>query len=163
MSIAETIYEDAAAIGRFRAWIGLIVACVIGFILFIAGIAQLYSGKTKEPVTGTIKTVSCTLVKTNHECNAMITYMVNGNGYNTNVFLTSKTPYTAGQTLTVYVNPADPNDVSAFSDISGWYFLGGAVLVVLIGYAMFWISHRYKFFAAAEGVGTAGSVIRNIW
>lgn len=163
MSITETIYEDAAAIGRFRAWVGLIVACVIGFILFIAGIVQLYSSKTKDTVSGTIKTVSCTLTNKTYECNAMITYMVNGNGYNTNVVLTSKTPYVEGQTITIYVNLADPNDVSAISDISGWYFITGAVFVVLIGYAMLWISQKYKFFAAAEGVGMAGSVIRNIW
>jgi hypothetical protein len=163
MSITETIYEDAAAIGRFRAWIGLIAACVIGFILFIAGIAKLFSGKTKQSVSGTIKTVSCTLTNTMYECNAMITYMVNGNGYNTNVVLTSKTPYTPGQTLSIYVNPSDPNDVSAIPDISGWYFIMGAFFIILIGYAILWVSQKYKFFAAAEGVGTAGSVIRNMW
>lgn len=163
MSVAETIYEDAAAIGRFRAWIGLMVACVIGFILFIAGVAKLYSGKTNQAVSGTIKTVSCTLTNKTYQCNAVVSYMVNENGYNTNIVLTSATPYTVGQNLTIYVNPSDPNDISANADMSGWYFIAAAVFIVLIGYAVLWVSQKYKFFAAAEGVGTAGSVIRNIW
>lgn len=163
MSITETIYEDAAAIGRFRAWIGLIVACVIAFILLIVGIVKLYSGKTNQTVPGTIKTVSCTLSNKTYQCNATVAYTVNQIGYTKNIVLNSSTPYTAGQDITIYVNPADPNDVSAVSDISGWYFISGAILFVLIGYAMYWLSQKYKFFAAAEGVGTAGSVIRSMW
>lgn len=163
MSITETIYEDAAAIGRFRAWIGLIVACVIAFILFIAGVVKLYSGKTNQSLPGTIKTVSCTLSNKTYQCNATIAYTMNQIGYTTNIVLNSTTPYTSGQDITIYVNPSDPNDVSAVSDISGWYFIIGAILIVSIGYATLWISQKYKFFAAAEGVGTAGSVIRSIW
>jgi hypothetical protein len=158
-SITETIYEDAASIGRFRAWIGLIVGCIAGLILFFVGLAKVYSGKTKQQsVVGKIKTVSCD----KNTCTADVTYTVDQKSYISTLVLPVSS-YAAEQTLTIYANSSDPKDVSALPDISGWYFIAGGVLIVLFAYLMLWISQKYKFFAAAEGVGVAGSLVKNMW
>ena len=157
-SITENIYEDAASIGRFRAWIGLIIGCILGLILFFVGLAKVYSSKTKQPVVGKIKTVSCD----KNTCTADVTYTINQQSYISTIVLPVSS-YAAEQTLTIYVNPSDPKDISALSDISGWYFIAGGVLIVLSAYLMLWISQKYKFFAAAQGVGVAGSLIKNMW
>jgi hypothetical protein len=170
-SIGATIYEDAASIGRFRAWIGLAIAGFIGLILFGYGVKKLYSGNKytasvkgesnggcgPEPTSSPTSKTS----PTSPIYNCPFMYSVNNQVYYKT--FQSSTPYSAHQIETVYYDPSNPSDSSLTGDISGWYFIIGAVVIVAIAYFVLWLSQRYKFFAAAEGVGMAGNVVRNMW
>ena len=84
--------------------------------------------------------------------------MVNGVGYQANV--TTSISYKVDQSIPLYVNASDAMDVVATQEFSGWYFILAGLVIAALGYVIVWISHRYTFFAAAEGVGLAGNVLR---
>lgn len=162
--LAEEIYDGAASFGIFMSLIGLIIGSIIGICLIAGGIyfcmkKNVYTSNT----IATVKSISChdvtstdgrNQVQTNNICNMTITYEVNNkiitNQLNTNIH------YSVNDTFTILYNPSNPNEIAEF--ISNWKILGG----VLIGFGIFiiggvilqyYIVRRYKFAAAAAGVG----------
>ena len=176
--IGNALYEDAAAIGRFRTFIGLIIASIIGLILFIFGAYRIMYGKKYEEIPAVITKVgSCqttTTTTTSHNtttstplttCLVDVKYTFNNVEHTSTVTMTQdiNNLFAVGQTVTVYIDPASPGSAHASPDLSGWIFIALALLAVGIGYFSYWLSERYKFFAAAEGAGLAVNVTRGMW
>lgn len=174
MSVADTIYNDAASLGRLRALIGLIAGAVIAIILFFVGIAKI---NTKNPHTQQVQATVTQLTgcsttnpqKSSYQCTIAVKYTVNGTEYNNASFpLTSEgaMPY-VNQMITAYYDPANPSSLSSESAdgdrTNGKIMIGASFFVVGISYFIWWLSKRYQFFAAAQGVGTAGSMMQSMW
>jgi hypothetical protein len=67
--------------------------------------------------------------------------------------------------MTVYIDPLNPIDCSLESKqmdtTAGMIVVGIAVVVIASAVLLWWLSQRYKFFAAAEGVGLGANVVMN--
>ena len=100
-----------------------------------------------------------------------ISYMYNGQRYPAEPgFFSLNTPmsdrqYVKGNTIDIYIDPNEPQNFSLESlqsdRLAGWICIGFAVLIVGMAYLMRWLSQRYKFLAAAEGVGLGVNIIGN--
>lgn len=170
--LGDQLYNDAASLGRLRALIGLIAGVVIAVIMIIIGIARLISASSKKHTMSVVATVtqltgcqSLTPSNPSYECTVALSYTVNGVVYNVSSFSsTSKKMMAVGQTITVYYDPANPNDISNesryYEKKIGWGLIGLAILIIGMAYFFWWLSNRYTFFAAAEGVGTVAQLFR---
>lgn len=64
--------------------------------------------------------------------------------------------YYAGEQITIYVKKGSPTDISLTKDVpnwTGWLLIGLALLIILGSWFWYWASRKWKFVAAAEGVG----------
>lgn len=179
-SIGNTIYEDAASVGRFRTLIGFIIASVIGLILFIFGVYRMMYGKKYEEVSAVITKVgSCqtsTTTSTNSQhatttsssttCLLDVKYTFNKIEYTATALTMTQDMnnlFAVGHSVSIYIDPTSPEVAHASPEISGSVFIIIGLIVVGIGYLSYWLSNRYKFFAAAEGAGLAADVLRGNW
>ena len=178
--IGDQLYTGAAEVGKIRTTMSLVVAIIIGVILFGIGISLLLKKNVHTfTVSALIDSANCSQTTrvtnnatyTNYICDMKISYMYNGQRYPAEPgFFSLNAPmsdrqYVKGNTIDVYINPNEPQNFSLESlqsdRFAGWICIGFAVLIVGMAYLMRWLAQRYKFLAAAEGVGLGANIISN--
>ena len=155
--LGNQIYDGAASFGRFMSIVSLVIGSIISITLLIIGFYLIftktkYTGETDGKVVG----VNCgNQSGKGYACIAVVEYKVNGTVYKMSLN-TSQTLYD-GQIFRIVYIPADP----AKSQIKGISrkMVGGiliAIALVVFGLAFlhYYIVNRFKFAAAASGVGT---------
>jgi hypothetical protein len=167
--LGDEIYSGAAEVGQIRTTIGLVIGSIIGLIFIAVGIYLEFFDKNKhtKDILATVVDANCTSVATrdnvNINCALNIKYTVDGKEYKGFVN-TNDTTHVKDNIIRVYIDPANPSDVSMQS-LSADKTMGIFIIIfglVAIGISVFswWLSRRYKFFAAAEGVGMGVNLIR---
>jgi hypothetical protein len=168
--LGDRLYNDAASLGRLRALIGLVVGSIIAVVIFMVGVSKMMSTNKHSAgiqakitqLTGCSNTSPKTPV---YQCTVALTYIVNGVTYNVPSFkASSAAPLVVNDPIMIYYDPANPTDISSDSldgdKKLGMILMGVAFLIVGMAYFFWWLSKRYAFFAAAEGVGLAGQALR---
>jgi hypothetical protein len=172
--IGKEVYSGAAEFGRIRAAIGFVVGVIVGTIFIIGGVALI---KKKVKLTGKVQgTVtnhpSCTLHQDDQDqslfkcLDVNIKYTVGDKDYNITVQTDSSTKYSNNTTMNVYFNPSNPGNGQLLSDdmhVLGWVGLVLGIILVIGSSVQLWLSRKYKFVAAAQGVGGAISIAENIF
>ena len=76
---------------------------------------------------------------------------------------TSDGYHQVGDNVIIYIDPNNPSDYSNESKsqdrIAGFIFIGFAVFFVCIAAVMWYLSQKYKFIGAVEGVGLGANII----
>ena len=160
--LGDQLYDGAASFGRFMAYIWFGIFSLIALVFFILGIVFLF-GKNKYIATdGKITSITSPQCKENPngKCNSVVEYRVNNNTYKTNLY----TPYNSyeGQTIKIEYDSSDPHRAQLkgmHPKVLALIFFGIAILLFGIGYLIYYINTRYKFAAAASGVGTGFDMI----
>lgn len=175
-SLGDDLYTGAAEVGKIRTTISLVIACVIGVMLIVFGVYLLFKeNKHTTAVTATIVDImpngncTSTIDRNNTQivsCDVHVTYDYNGKTYvPANVLRTTDGFHSKNGTMTVYIDPLNPIDCSLESKqmdtTAGMIVVGIAVVVIASAILLWWLSQRYKFFAAAEGVGLGANVVMN--
>lgn len=162
--IGGEIYEGAAQFGRFSAWVTLVFGNIVGAVLLGVGFFLLFSKATySKEVVATIKDAKCerlkdeTNARVNNDCILQLQYTVNKQVYTAQIQTTSGKYYSNGGTLNIKYNPENPTDVTTAPKRKtiGWILVGVGILFVISSWVTWWIVRKFKFAAAADGVGTA--------
>jgi hypothetical protein len=166
--VAKKLYKGAASLGTFETKMHTYAGYFIGFLLGLFALFLImrngkYSGKT----TGTIKAINneniCKVKNPDpknlsYSCSFNLFYTANGREQTkefTNVTTTKQ--YADGQTLTIYFNPNQLDDISLSSDSSktlGFVLLGVAIFIIFLSWFQYYKVKKFKFLAAEEGVNT---------
>lgn len=171
--LGQDLYSGAASFGRFEAGIGAVIATLIAIVAIIVGIAlitakNIYSGKT----TATIVKAVCTPytdTKAKQEmyiCNLNIKYKINNTEYTNSISTNDDIDYTHKRTIDIEWDKAknDPYDIKVVPALSqraiGWIVIAVGVFILAAAWLTVYITRRFKFAAAAEGVGGAYGIIR---
>lgn len=157
-NIASNVYDGAAEFGRFMALIGLIIGCLIGVVMLIGGIALFFKkNKYTKIVSGKVTKAQCNNINNSISCTITAEYTVNNKSYTIENIMNGKRYYSPGDTIEIYYDPTDPglsstNKPFSFAIIGG--ILIGIALLIIGGVALnYYIATRFKFAAAANGVG----------
>jgi len=163
--IGDQLYSGAAEVGKIRTTIGLIIAVIIGISFLLK--KNVYTFK----VSALIDSANCVqIASTRYTCDLKISYTYKGDRYPIepaffSINTSSNFPYAKGDLVDVFIDPNNPSDHSLESlqidRIAGWLCVGFAVGIIGIAYLMRWLSQRYKFFAAAQGIEFGVDIIRN--
>jgi len=168
-SISEQIYSGTATVGR--TW-SLIVAIIITFIslfFLIGGIILLlrktkYSNKISASI---IDNVKCSPIfhvnggseRTTYNCNDIkVEYYIDDKKYASklNIPNINDNKYKKGDKLDIYYNISNLTDINYQSDSShtlGIVIIVFFVFILLVVWINYWLTTKYKFLAATEGVG----------
>lgn len=169
-SLSSEIYGDAAGFGKIMSWIGAIVGTFIGIGMVIGGIILLgKKNKYSASTQATIDTASCSPYNdgqtTGYNCTLVVHYTVNGQVYNRTFTTISASSYASGQLVTISYNPDSPSDSqigNTSTKVIGGVLLGFGLFILISAWVMVWLTMKYRFAAAAEGVSGAWSMLRNI-
>lgn len=168
-SVGSEIYSGAASFGVAWALIGAIFATIISIILFGVGIYFLTRKIDRDSYSATVLYINgpggppCQKTQDNpvqYSCTVTIKY----DGYPSPIDInyTGNQVYYVGQKITIYVKKGNPTDITLDKPTPkwfGWFMIAGAICLLLISWFWYWASRKWKFIAAAEGVGGAVNII----
>jgi hypothetical protein len=170
--LADDVYDGSAAFGKFMGLVTLITGLIIGIGLIIGGIFLLLKKETyNTSTTAVVKTVSCsnnpsTDSKNNttytYSCHLTVEYTTNKNEKMTSDTTTNRT-YSVGENITIYYNDTNPKVIA--SKLTAWKLIGGVLLgfgIVILASSIlhYYVVNRFKFAAAANGVGQGIAMIK---
>lgn len=173
-SLGNEIYSGAADLGKFKTTIGLFFGIFFGIVLLIIGIVMLKKSDenkhTQQVSAKIVKLISCNSYydnnTLNYSCNFNISYDYNNKTYSPpeTIHVNTTILYNVGDSIYIYIDPNNPSDYSQESkkqDILIGYFIIGLSLILSIGSIVsWWLSRKYKIFAAYEGASVGLQLFR---
>ena len=163
---ADEIYSDAAALGRVRAIISLVIGSLIAIGLIIASIYFSSVASGYANVQGTVTEVSqCQIEPVGNNGSTRTVCLINysyvaadGKTYKGQ---SEGSTHVVGDIITVFYLKSDPATSSLNSYETLALILGGIGGVALVGTAIYgYITLRFKAAAAAVGAGTVVGLVR---
>lgn len=173
-SLVREMTDSAAKVGRVMTTVYMIGGILVGLVLLAVSIwlfkkpidhagqavAKVVSVKKCERVSS--KSPDNQVTYTTH-CNLELEYTVNGKVYKSAHSTSGSKYYTVGNTIPVRYNKDAPEDfvegkVSA-KRVAASVCLGVGLLVIGGSVFSWYMARKYKFVAAAQGMGTAYDII----
>jgi len=161
--LGEQVYSGAATFGLFMAKVGAAIGTIIGLLMIGFGIKFWASKEKYDGVTsGKIIQAQCApREKGQYQCFLKIEYFVNGTPY---TFEAQKNDqfYAQGYAIEVRYNSTNPQDATlgTSTKLAGMILTGIGLFIIIAAWVTLYIQRRFKFAAAAGGVGTAFDWIR---
>jgi hypothetical protein len=167
--------DSLSEIGKVQGSIGLIIAVIITVILFISATYLLFKQETFQKVLATITSVNCTLLPkttsngktspTTYDCNLTVQYIVNQNTFTSPLNINSQNDLTHTKTIEILYNPQNPNEIK-YESVSSKTLasISSVVGIIIMFFAglQYYLTHKYKAYAAATGVGVGASVVSSL-
>lgn len=162
------VYTGAADFGKFSAILGGIFGTLIA--LFIGGIGIYFiieANRRTKTASGTITESNCQ-TKTDESKTCMITVAYTSNQPSkmcTQKFtVQDESQFTKGKKVKVFFDSKDPCGSGSLesqknANIVGAALIVAAAIILLIVWLVVYLAFEYKFFAAAEGVGTVVDIL----
>ena len=160
----QDAYDASAKFGRFWAGLSAIIGTVLGVIFIGFGIYLLLKKNNRQQITATITAIngvssgnpSCgDTGDGKFSCRVSLHYVYNNVPHDVSTSYTGSVKYYLGQQIQITVDPKQPNvvDIDQSPKWGGFAFVGVGVFVILIVWAVYWLTGKSKVFAAAEGTG----------
>jgi len=164
--LGNEIYSGASDVGQITTSIRLVFGIICLIICLIIGIYLIFFDKNKhtQNVIATITDLSCININNNNvNCTLNVSYTFNNISYN-EIVTTEGTTYVKNQPITLYIDPSNPSDISpkslATDKTTGGIFIFIGIFIFFATLLSWWLSRKYKFFAAAEGVSLGLNMFR---
>jgi hypothetical protein len=176
--LADTVYDDASYLGTFQFIKNIIVGGIFSIIFLILGLyfllrKKIYTMSTVATINRTLNQKNCNFyVKNNnntsqgfYNCTLQLSYVVNNKTYESIANIDSNINYDNLNTIKIYYNPNNPEDLSISGDPPKWLgILFLVIALIIIAYCIFsyFIMKKSKFARAAAGVGLGYGLVKGM-
>jgi len=165
-AIGQEVYEGTASLGRFMAWVGLVVGGFISLILIVIGLVILIKKDNHSAKTvAKVKAAECKANTDNRgattiSCQLTITYNVDGKEYEKQMSTTGKM-VNKEDTMEIRYDPSNPdNFTDSNRKVVGWILLCIGLIILGVSIFQWYVATRYKMGAAAHGVGAFVDIVK---
>ena len=165
----ESIYTDAATLGKTSSYIYFVIAIVIAVILVIYAL-HINSQPQKPSVRAFIITASCTTYNTgnrynniNYSCLLEVKYKINEIEYVNKLTTTSNNVYNPNTYIDIEYDPSNPNSINILgmdNATQSKLSIGIAVFIVVAAGISYNLSQKSNIYAAGQGVNTVAGIFR---
>lgn len=161
----DNIYEGAVTLGQFWTYVGLIIGIIIAFFASIGSI-YLWAQDDSYLVDTSAKVLTSNCVKDRDffNCNLNVEYNVNENILSGNINYLNKDIPNIGKIITVTYDRNNPTRVTNYQirnkTLAIVIFFISVIILGFLGFR-FWMARNFKFYAAAEGVGSTLNLFRS--
>lgn len=158
-NVGNEIYDGAADVGKVSVTISSFIMGFISIILFIAGVYLLLKKNVHTfTISSTVLDAECSQYAVKNQiknnCNLHISYNYDGKTFGGKL-TTSGEKYSKGDNVDIYIDPTNPSDYSTESlhtdRMAGWISIGIAIFIIAMTILNYYLTYKYKFFAAAQG------------
>ena len=165
--LGNQLYEDTASFGRFMNTIGTVIGLICCAIFFFIGV-KVYNTPPVYTVPASMKVNTVNAIRTrDSKGNLIVTYDVMGTisncGTNPVPLLNADNKYSEGGKYNVFITKGcsskDARISTENNKLVGGGIAFGMIVVAILICAYYYIIHKYKFAAAASGVGSAFNMI----
>jgi len=169
-TLGEDIYTGTAEFGRVWSIISAVMGTVFSILLIIGGIYIIYhKNHLKSDPNGRVDAdppPECHTIRSGDDttttCSAYVSYIANGKDMTNIKVGTGSTLYDAGQTITIYYDPATPDkpETDPAPDSVGWVVIGVGIFMLIGVWVWAYLANKYKAAAAMTGVGQFAHMLR---
>lgn len=167
-SVTNTLYTNAAQLGRFWVIVRAIFTTVIGIIVIIIGVIVLIQHYSKKETIGIVlEPSSCvTEVSANNDekvklCNTKVEYEVDGENYVTEIPTGTSSFEKDDDNIQIWYHPGKPDkpEYERNPEWIGWVLILISVLIIIGAWFWVWLTRKYQLLAAAEGASGVLSMV----
>jgi hypothetical protein len=172
--IADKLYEGSGDLGRFQSTLTLICGIILGIIIIIVGVYWVVSSDDGDYlyIPGTVTVADCVENKTydskgnliiKYVCTLTLSYVIEGATHTGELRTNSTTKYNVGETLSLAVSKANIQkiELAGMSDMTiGGISICCAILMMCGSSLNYYMTSRFKMYAAAQGASTVVGVFR---
>lgn len=169
-SFVKDYVDTTAPVGTFLTGFRFYVSIFI-FLILLGFAIHLFFFRARD--NHHTASINATVIKSicsqydskdkNKNCDLTLEYMVGSNKYQTPFH--SNSEYLVGQTISIYYDPNNPNDISDDSPttdkIGAGILLGVGLLIVAGAYFSYWLSQKYPVYASFETTAAGASMFSN--
>ena len=156
--ILSSLYTGSADLGVFMADLGMVVGLILGVMILLVGFNKtLYEDDLYLNVMGRVKKI---LYKDNDGMESEpyyvynVMYNVGDTTYNERINQTHIIKqYMNNEPISLWVDKNDHNNVSLVR-YNGPTLMSLALIIVSMAYVNYYLTHRFKFYAAGKGTST---------
>lgn len=161
------LYDAARSLGVFKAYLGLIITGIIGFILLIISVSLLFRDDSHLVDTrATITRSDCERknIENNvtYDCDLDVNYNVENDTYTGRIMQTSNIPLNVNNKIFVTYDKNEPSNVTPKQLRSKTTALILFIIaLILVGFSGFnyFMSTRFSLYAAAQGTATTANIL----
>jgi hypothetical protein len=169
------LYSGLGGLGIFKADLIVLISIAVIVVLVLVGFGTIATDDSNkyENVQGIIVDPNCEKTSVsydnkgypidNYKCHIMVTYQFAGKVYTNKIYQEGTSKYIKNEPVELLVTKNDPNTVQ-FATMNkttkGCLFLSAAVLVGLLAYINYYLTYKYKVFAAAQGASSVFGLFR---
>jgi hypothetical protein len=159
------IYNSVSGLGELRSSLGLYIGGGVAIILGIVAIVFAFKNQSDLIDTTAIVTqVTCKPKDSKkYDCDLTVSFSINEKQYTGNFSMTSDKLLAQNDTILVSYNKTNPTIVTAkVTRNTSIALILGIVAVVLFAavYLNYYLTHRYKIYAAAQGTETIFDLLK---
>jgi hypothetical protein len=166
VDLASEIYEDTSSLGRVISLISLIVGIIIAIILFIFAFG--YQSTPDKPSTkATILSSSCATIinnnNTEYSCILNLKYTIDNKEFTNYITTQSNIYYNQNAQIDISYELDNPNKIyikSLDNMTISLISCGIGVVIILASAINYYLTYRYKFYAAGQGVASTVRLFR---
>jgi hypothetical protein len=163
------IYSGLGGIGGFKAELYLIIAIIAAIILIVVSIYFIATDDENKylRIEGNVLTPSCVKASTTYDergrptdtykCHIDVSYQINDKLYTKKIYVVGSSNYIAGEPISLMIDKNNNEDariaIMSKSTIGSIMF-GIALLAVGLAYLNYYITRKFRVFAAAQGTST---------
>lgn len=160
--MTEQVYDGLSGLGKFSAWLFIIIACLFAICFFVGGVFFIRSDDDDKylRVKGIVTDVNCVDISMDkdktYKCDITVEYVINNTKYTNKLFNTGER-YIKNEPISLMVKKDDYNNVQiAQTDKTtmGIVFIIISVILLGLAYLNYYLTYNYKVFAAAQGTRT---------
>nr|QBK92162.1 MAG: protein of unknown function DUF3592 [Pithovirus LCPAC304] len=166
--VGDSLYSGASDFGKFSAIVSGVIGTLFALIFVGFGIYLIVEALRRTKTTqGKITLTKCPkTTDQNRVCDITVSYTSDQpSKMCTAQFTVEDEPkFAKGKEVTVFLDPSEPCVSGSLESqkqdsILGIVLLAGGLLFICILWLIVYLTYKYKFFAASEGVGTVLQIV----
>jgi len=169
------LYSGLGGLGIFKADLIVLISIAVIVVLVLAGFGMIAMDDSNkyEYVPGFVVDPNCEKTSVTHDnkghpidnykCHIMVTYQFAGKPYSNKIYHEGTSKYIKNEPVQLLVAKNNPNMVQ-FATMNkttmGCMFLSVATMIGLLAYINYYLTYKYKVFAAAQGASSVFGLFR---
>lgn len=153
LTTAGNVLDSA---GKAQATVSLFCAIIFTLILFCTASYFIYNNHDSnyQPIKGLISKSICNKSSTDFHCTVTIGYEYLNENKTVTLLASRDTPYIKGETIDIYINKYNPNDISIDKPsnfIIGVIFCVVGIVLILIAGGNYYLTYNSKLYSELQG------------
>ena len=168
----NTLFSDIGTLGKFFAKLGLFIVVIVSVFMIVMGVTKVIKNNDNEYMDVKGKVINADCIKNpkiqndtteTHKCSIIVEYTINSETFTKELFLNGNNKYIVNEPIDLKVQKSNYNNAELATmkqSTTGWILIGVSLGLFGLAYLNYYLTHNYRSFAFASGVGNMFRMVR---